>query len=99
MATRCQDYTAFNTLSPKQNGRHFAYNIFKSIASNKAWMEISMTYMPYGLIDKKHNWVTEQPTRRYKNEYLTPYGFTLDNSELIYYEYLMGITWKNKLYM
>ena len=44
-----------NTLRPIQNGRHFADNIFKSIFLNEnLWIlnEISLKYVPCGLIDK-----------------------------------------------
>ena len=43
-----------NTLMPRQNGRHFADDIFKWIFLNEnVWVlnEISLKYVPYGLIN------------------------------------------------
>ena len=50
-----QDFwRGFNTLRPRQNGCHFTDNIFKCIFFNENfWIlnEISLKYVPYGLID------------------------------------------------
>ena len=43
-----------NTLRPRQNGRRFADDTFKSIFLNEnIWIptKISLNYVPYGLID------------------------------------------------
>ena len=57
----CTDFFAsercgcnFNTLRPRQNGRHFADDIFKYIfLSENVWIpiEISLKFVPKGLID------------------------------------------------
>ena len=44
----------FNTLRPKQNGRHFADDVFKDISMNENfWIltTISLKYVPWGLVD------------------------------------------------
>ena len=44
----------FNTLRLRQNGRHFADNIFKSISLNEnfqIWNKISLKHAPLGLIE------------------------------------------------
>ena len=44
----------FNTLRPRQNGRHFADDIFKCIFFNEnVWIlnKTSLKYVPYGIID------------------------------------------------
>ena len=49
-----QRYYAFNTLRPRQNGRHFADDIFKCIFLNEnVWMpiKISMKFVPKGPIN------------------------------------------------
>ena len=46
--------TALNTLGPRQNGRHFAYDIFKRICVNKnIWIpiKISLKFVPKGSIN------------------------------------------------
>ena len=55
---RCRLYVLltywFNTLRPKQNGRHFAYDISKCIFLNEnEWIliRISLKFVPKGLID------------------------------------------------
>ena len=47
-------HKCFNTLRPKQNGRHFADDIFKCIFLNEnAWMpiKISLKFVPQGPIN------------------------------------------------
>ena len=47
-------YERFNTLRPRQNGRHFADDIFKCILLNKnAWIpnKISLKFVPEGQIN------------------------------------------------
>ena len=49
-----ENYT-FNTLRPRQNGRHFADDILKCIFLNEnVWIriEISLKFVPKGPIDK-----------------------------------------------
>ena len=48
------EISAFNTLRPRQNGRHFADDIFNSIFLNKnVWtpIKISLKFVPKGLIN------------------------------------------------
>ena len=43
MVTSCDEWLV-NTLRPRQNGRHFADNILKSIVLNeKAWIQINIS--------------------------------------------------------
>ena len=47
-------YAIFNTLRPKQNGRHFADDVFKYIFLNEnMWIpvKISLKYVPKGPIN------------------------------------------------
>ena len=47
-------FLSFNTLRPRQNGRHFAYDIFKCIFLNEnVWIlfKISLKFVPGGLIN------------------------------------------------
>ena len=56
-----------NTLRPRQNGRHFADNIFKcSFLTENFWIlnEISPKYVPYGLTDNMATLVKIMAWRR-----------------------------------
>ena len=49
----------FNTLRPRQNGRHFADDIFKYIFLNEnAWisLKISLKFVPKGPINNIQHW-------------------------------------------
>ena len=62
----------FNTLRPRQNGRHVADNIFKCIFLNEnIWIPInisSLNFVPHGLIDSQYGSIGSDnglaPTRR-----------------------------------
>ena len=50
----CSGLDGFNTLRPRQNGRHFADDIFKCIFLNEnVWIpiEISLKFVPKGPVD------------------------------------------------
>ena len=52
--TRGYAHDLFSTLRPRQNGHHFADDIFKCISLNENfWIlnKIPLKYVPYGLID------------------------------------------------
>ena len=57
----------FNTLRLRQNGCHFAYNIFKCIVLNEnfwIWNKISLKYVRHGPVDKKSALVQIMAWRR-----------------------------------
>ena len=62
----------FNTLRPRQNGCHFADDIFKCIFVNEnISTKISLNYVPYGLIDNMAGLVQIMAWRRPGNKPLS----------------------------
>ena len=60
-------YTIINTSRPRQNGHHFADNIFKCISMNEKiciLIQISLKFVPRGLIDNKAALVWVKPWRQ-----------------------------------
>ena len=55
-----------NTLGPKQNGQHFAYDIFKYMILNKTvFIEISSTLAPESTVDKRSGFSDTFPSWLY----------------------------------
>ena len=74
MEQKQNSYTAINTLRPRQNGRHFAEDIFNCIFFNEnVWIpiKISLKFVPKGQINKSPALVQIMAWRRPGNEPLS----------------------------